>query len=140
MQHNDRPRAGEICWHSSEAEGGPDIGIEVGLTESESLYVGELSRETLIEAGVSPEVVDGVSGAWVSIVDDQGIRVLAFTASTQDGDEARDLVYAIANAIAFAKEAGKAAGCPQLPSPPLRNPIDLAALNAAHAAALDSAS
>lgn len=51
--------AGSVLWHSSEEDGGPDVGIQVGLGSGFSLYLGEVSNATLREHGVPPEYPDG---------------------------------------------------------------------------------
>lgn len=41
--------AGSVVWHSSDEEGGPDVGIQLGLGSGFSLYFGELPTQTLEE-------------------------------------------------------------------------------------------
>lgn len=34
---------GQVTWHSSDGESGPDVGIEIDLGNGKTLYVGEAS-------------------------------------------------------------------------------------------------
>lgn len=36
---------GQVTWHSSDEESGPDIGISIDLGDGVILYVGEISRD-----------------------------------------------------------------------------------------------
>lgn len=55
---------GSVLWHSSEEDGGPDCGIQVGLGGGYSLYFGELADRTLEEHGVEPV---SPSGWWAKL-------------------------------------------------------------------------
>lgn len=39
---SDEPKIGQVQWHCSEADGGPDVGILLGLSEGKMLWVGEM--------------------------------------------------------------------------------------------------
>ena len=45
---------GRVTWLSSEEEGGPDVGLILGLGDGRSLFLGELPNATLEEHGVDP--------------------------------------------------------------------------------------
>lgn len=46
---------GQIGWHTSEPDGGPDVGIDIGMPDGSRLYIGELSDRCLEEWG-DPEL------------------------------------------------------------------------------------
>ena len=46
---------GRVTWLSSEEDGGPDVGVVLGLGEGRSLFIGELPNITLQEHGLDPE-------------------------------------------------------------------------------------
>jgi hypothetical protein len=48
---NEDTSIGGVTWHSSEKDGGPDVGISVYLGKDDRLWAGEISRRTLEERG-----------------------------------------------------------------------------------------
>ena len=50
---------GRVTWLSSEEDGGPDVGVVLGLGEGRSLFIGELPNITLQEHGLDPN-----DGSW----------------------------------------------------------------------------
>ena len=95
----DRPLfPGEIRSHASGPGDGPDIGLEVGLRDGLSLYVGELAQETLLGAGIPAEFANPRHW-WVALVDRAGITPIAMTVPTEAGGEGDMMISAIATAI-----------------------------------------
>ena len=66
---------GQVQWHSSEEDGGPDVGIMIGLGGGKELWLGELLD---IEGG----------GMGFAVYDPEKIAV----ASLSDWDEVRDII------------------------------------------------
>lgn len=78
--HMNKP--GNVCWHSSEEDGGPDVGISVGLGGG-MLFVGE---------------VPGLIGGWsMAYYPASGDRI--DVADTVNADEAREVIEKIALVI-----------------------------------------
>lgn len=92
------PFPGEIRVHASGPDAGQDIGIEVGLRDGLSLYVGELAQETLLGAGIPAEFANPRHW-WVALVDRAGITPIAMTVPTEAGGEGDMMISAIATAI-----------------------------------------
>jgi len=69
-------RPGYVVWHSSEEEGGPDVGITVGLGEGKMLWVGERS---------------GREGDGIGLLV-YGDKSIDANASLGEYDEIRDLI------------------------------------------------
>jgi len=44
-------RVGEVCWHTSEPDGIPDVGLSVYIGPHERLYVGEISDKLFADCG-----------------------------------------------------------------------------------------
>ena len=89
--------AGERRQHAGPS--GAILGMEVGLSGGTSLYVGEVARETLIEAGIGEDMAGTRGGWWIALVDGSGFRVIGFTARADEGDEPRELIEAVSAAI-----------------------------------------
>ncbi len=87
--------AGRIIGHSSDGEAQADVAIEVGLGPTASIYIGEVSSETLADYGVKVPF----AGWWVCLRTATELRPLALTAQGADGGEAEDLARAISMAI-----------------------------------------
>lgn len=43
---------GSILWLCSKEDGGPDVGIQLGLGDGFALYIGEVSKMRLLEHGI----------------------------------------------------------------------------------------
>ena len=50
---------GSVVWHSSEEDGGPDVGIQIGLGHGFSLYAGEVSNSELEDHEIPQQYPDG---------------------------------------------------------------------------------
>lgn len=89
---------GEIRGHGTDPEGRPDVGFEVGLGKGRTLYIGELARDTLDDAGVPAEFASGRFW-WVALICGASITPVAMTVPSRDGNEVEELIGAIASAI-----------------------------------------
>lgn len=93
---------GVIVNHTSDGSGNsPDVGVEVGLTGLESLYIGEVSSATLGEYGIDVPL----SGWWVCIRTATELRPIALTCNWSDGIEAEELVSSVSKAIRVSRRA-----------------------------------
>jgi len=54
---------GQQRWHSSEEDGGPDVGIEIGMPDGSTLWVGEISTSLWDASGCGVLAPDG--GWWL---------------------------------------------------------------------------
>lgn len=98
-------RPGQIVAHTTDGEApSPDIGIEVGLYPGVSLYIGELARQTLFDAGV--KVPAATAGWWLALEANGETVPLALTCQGPDGEEPFMLVRAIRTAIMRAQVQG----------------------------------
>lgn len=84
---------GTLTWHSSEDEGGPDCGLELGLGGGRTLYVGELADATIRGAGQEP----AGTGWWVAVTSD--VDGIALVGPVMDTDVAREMVDRLFAAI-----------------------------------------
>lgn len=81
------PKAGEVQWHCSDEDGGPDVGILVGLPDEALLWVGELLK---------------VEGDCMGMVFYQGNTKVS-TARLHEWEEVRELIeHQVAPTIASA--------------------------------------
>lgn len=95
---------GEIIPHTSDGEGvSPDVGIEVGLWVGTSLYIGEVSKETLAENDITVPF----AGWWVCVMTKDELRPVALTCQGPDGDEATVLADTVSRAIRRAYQRGR---------------------------------
>ena len=53
LRHSGRvaERPGELSWHCSDPDNGPDVGLSVCIGKDDSLWCGEISRSLFEEAG-----------------------------------------------------------------------------------------
>lgn len=81
---------GSVLWHSSEEDGGPDVGIQVGLGAGWSLYMGERADATLEDHGIGEEL----RASWWIVL--YGPRTQRIIGAVPDVYEAREAVEEIA--------------------------------------------
>lgn len=82
---------GGITWHSSEEDGGPDVGISVYLGDGRRLWCGEIPRRLFDECGGSEWFANDV-GRFLVYYDPQP-RLLA---KVGDYDQAREFIDVLA--------------------------------------------
>lgn len=75
---------GFITWHCSEEDGGPDVGIELGLGGGRTLYAGELADATIAESGIDPE--QG-RGWWLAVHKRGGFEIIGSVADSLTAQE-----------------------------------------------------
>lgn len=86
----DPSELGQLVWHSSGEDEGPDVGMSLGLGDGRSLYLGEMPTSTLTEHGI--DVKETGDGWWLVMYDDKGrleTRIGALVVG--DGQDARDI-------------------------------------------------
>lgn len=113
------PLPGQVLAHSYDPDG-PTLGVELGLTQTSSLYVGELSVETLTRNSIPEAVAKAHKGWWIAVIAGGKITPVAFTAPYSDGDEPNILVNAVSAAI---RQARASAFLDGLPSGGRQSPI-----------------
>lgn len=82
---------GGITWHSSEEDGGPDVGVSVYLGEGRRLWCGEVSR-SLFEECDGAEWFPNDMGCFL-VYYDPAPRLLA---KVGDYDQAREFIDVLA--------------------------------------------
>jgi hypothetical protein len=82
---------GTVLWHSSEEDGGPDVGIQVGLGEGWTLYFGELAEATLEDHGIGEELR---ASWWAVLWGPKTERVLGAVPDTYEAREAAEEIAA----------------------------------------------
>ncbi|NBE05946.1 hypothetical protein [Paragemmobacter ruber] len=80
-------QVGNVVWHSSDEDMGPDVGISVGLGDA-MLYAGE---------------VPGLAGGWSLVIYPDGSEERLDIAETVEPDEARALIDRLAGVIRSAQ-------------------------------------
>ena len=75
---------GRVTWLSSEEDGGPDVGVVLGLGEGRSLFIGELPNITLQEHGLDPN-----DGSWWLSMYEPDDHIILGPVRNEDG--ARDV-------------------------------------------------
>jgi hypothetical protein len=86
-----RVERGQVVWFSSEEDGGPDCGLEVGLGDGASVYVGELANATLEEHGIDPKQGDGW---WIVLHDSDGLEIAGSVADQEAARKLADAIFA----------------------------------------------
>lgn len=94
LKPEDRAARGAVVWHCSEEEGGPDVGMSLGLGDGRALYMGELADETIEACGIDPGH-DG-TGWWLAL--DTASEMVVFGAVV-DQDNARAAFDVLEHAI-----------------------------------------
>lgn len=83
---------GGVTWHSSEDDGGPDVGISVFLGNNRRLWCGEISRALYDECRGSDHF-DG-DGGWFLVLFTHRPLLLA---KVGDKDQAKELMEFVAS-------------------------------------------
>ena len=92
---DDQTEFGKITWHSSEEDGGPDVGMMLGLGDGRALWVGEITRHEHEEGGEAVAALGSDGGWWLATY--PGPEVLAKFA---DSETAREFFDRLHGAIA----------------------------------------
>lgn len=56
---------GKITWHCSEEDGGPDVGLSLGLGDNRVLWVGAITKAAWSEGGEDVAALGGATGWWL---------------------------------------------------------------------------
>lgn len=62
---------GEVTWHSSDDDSGPDVGLSIGLGNGKWLYAGEISRDLHDDGGEEVAALGDDTGWWLVFYPDQ---------------------------------------------------------------------
>lgn len=89
MEQEDKS-CGGITWHSSEEDGGPDVGISVFLGGGKRLYCGEISRK-LYDDENGDANFDG-DGGWFLVLYDPAPRLIAKMGERQHSHDLMELI------------------------------------------------
>lgn len=65
---------GQVQWHSSEENSGPDVGILLRLDASQFLWAGEITRDEWTAAGPDAEELGDDFGWWAILFEEGGDR------------------------------------------------------------------
>ena len=95
-------KPGVVVGHSSDGENAFDLGVEVGLTPETSLYIGEVSAETLSDYGVTVPF----QGHWLCYRTATELRPIALMARGDGWDGHVDMARIIGQAICVARLLG----------------------------------
>lgn len=99
-QEIDPNTLGHIVWHSTEEDGGPDVGMSLGLGGDKAMWVGEITNEEWDELDPGQRAVlgGGSGGTFLMLYPDR-VPLARFT----DMPTAQDFIEAVAAAIQAAK-------------------------------------
>lgn len=97
-----RDKLGVVGWHSSGEDEGPDVGLELGLGQGRSLYLGEMPKRSLKEAGV--DLTRFPDAWWFVLYGENSTDVAAAVAGDEAARALFDLVAGLAEALAASQE------------------------------------
>lgn len=78
---------GSVLWHCSEEDGGPDVGIQVGLGGGWAIYMGEMPNSTLDDHGVGGELQ---SSWWITLYGPKTTRIIGAVPNEYEALEAAE--------------------------------------------------
>ena len=58
---------GRVGWHCSDKDGGPDVGISIGLGDKKMLWFGEISDDIYAEGEDDAKALGSNDGWWVVV-------------------------------------------------------------------------
>lgn len=85
---------GHIQWHSSEEDGGPDVGLLLRISDKQYLWAGEITRDEWDYAGDEAQELGDDFGWWLIFYDGDWRRVLAKCGDQYAVQEAFDVLAA----------------------------------------------
>jgi hypothetical protein len=91
-----RLKPGQAQWHSTEPDGGPDVGIMVGIDATRQLWVGEIPRATWEEFAPESHVLGADDGWWIVLYSPDGKELIG---KALDSETAISLAETIAAAL-----------------------------------------
>lgn len=60
-------KLGHVCWHCSDPDSGPDVGLSLGLGGNRLLWVGEITKDAHSEGGSDVAALGDDTGWWLMI-------------------------------------------------------------------------
>lgn len=70
MTDDEAYERGRIVWHCSEEDGGPDVGMSLGLGHGWAMWVGEITRAAHADGGEAVAALGDDCGWWLMIYPD----------------------------------------------------------------------
>lgn len=89
---------GETTWHSSEEDGGPDVGISIDLGDCE-LWCGEITDSTWKEAWPESKALGKPYGHWIILYDKGPNGIRQVIGKCTDPDHGRTMIEQLAAAF-----------------------------------------
>lgn len=62
---------GHVVWHCSEEDGGPDVGLSLGLGNGKAMWVGEITKDAHAEGGAAVAALGDDGGWWLMLYPDR---------------------------------------------------------------------
>lgn len=99
-QEIDPNTLGHVVWHSTDEDGGPDVGMSLGLGGDKAMWVGEITNEEWdeLDPGQRATLGGGRGDTYLMLYPDR-VPLARFT----DPGTAQDFIEAVAAAIQAAK-------------------------------------
>jgi hypothetical protein len=107
--------AGSVVWHCSEEDGGPDVGLQIGLGGGFSLYFGEMPNATLEDHAIETR---SPSGWWIVLYGPADTWIIGTVADVYRARDAADEIAALVRPAA--REEGR-----RVPPAPADGGVDL---------------
>jgi hypothetical protein len=74
---NSDANPGDITWHCSEDDGGPDVGVSLQIAPGIELWCGEISNHTHAEANPDVRAIDeSAGGSWLVLYGPDGTEII----------------------------------------------------------------
>lgn len=90
---------GQVQWHCSEEDGGPDVGLLLRLDPSMFLWAGEITRADWEDGGDETAALGDDFGWWAILYEEGGGRKTVL-GKFVDPDTARNFIELLASVIA----------------------------------------
>lgn len=90
---------GLVTWHCSEPEGGPDVGLSLGLGNGRILWAGEIGSRSHREGGPEIAALGPDIGWWLVLYDPDSVPIGRLASA----EAARALIDALEAALKPAK-------------------------------------
>ncbi len=99
-QEIDPNTLGHVVWHSTEEDGGPDVGMSLGLGGDKAMWVGEITNNEWdeLDEGQRATLGGGSGGTFLMLYPDR-VPLARFA----DMPTAQDFIEAVSAAIQLAK-------------------------------------
>lgn len=67
----DASERGRVVWHCSDDDGGPDVGLSIGLGNGRSLWVGEITHDAYENGDADARSLGNENGWWLMVYPDR---------------------------------------------------------------------